>query len=404
LLLQYVLMQANRSTQAMRWRQHLGINLPRADDHPIWLHACSVGEVASIAPLVHALVERRLPVHITVVTDTGLAHAQRQFGNAVTVSYLPWDLPGLMRRLTNRLAPRLLLITETEFWPGLLRACRRTNVPVMSINTRISDRSFPRYRASRWLWRRWLRDVQMCFAQSELDGERLRAIGVDQGRIRVAGNLKFAVPAPKVDATDIRLRLDNSQGRPILLAASTHEGEEAILLAMLEQLRRIRPDLLLVLVPRHPRRFDDVAELVISHGFTLRRWSTGEATHADVVLIDAMGVLAGLYSVADIAVIGGSLAAIGGHNPLEAAVCGRGALTGPHIQNFRDIMGRMQQAGAAIVVEDERKLEAALSRLLHHPEEAQTLNASAAAFMQQQAQVLPGLLAAIEPYFSAPAS
>ncbi|MDX8410302.1 MAG: 3-deoxy-D-manno-octulosonic acid transferase [Mariprofundaceae bacterium] len=396
-------MQENRSTQAMRWRQHLGLDLPRADKHPIWLHACSVGEVASISPLVQALIKRRLPVHITVVTDTGLAHARRQFGDAVTVSYLPWDLPGLMRRLTARLSPRLLLIAETEFWPGLLNACRSASIPVMSINTRISDRSFPRYLASRWLWRRWLRDVRMCFVQSKLDGERMQAIGVDRQRIRVAGNLKFAVPAPEVDAAALRQRLDGSQNRPILLTASTHEGEEEILLAMLATLKRIRPDLLLVLVPRHPRRFDAVADMVVAHGFKLKRWSKPETTPADVVLIDAMGVLAGLYSVADLAFIGGSLSDIGGHNPLEAAVCGRGVITGPHIQNFRDIMQRMQQAGGAIVVENGNELESSLARLLKHPDEARALHAAAAMFMQQQSRVLPDLLAAIEPFCQEPA-
>jgi len=371
-----------------------------AHDHPVWLHACSVGEVGSISPLVHALISRKLPIHITVVTDTGLAHARRQFGEAVTVSYLPWDIPGLMQRLITRLSPRLLLIAETEFWPGLLRACRKGGIPIISINTRISDRSFPRYMASRWLWKHWLRDVQAFFAQSQLDGERLHAIGVNNSNIHVAGNLKFAVPAPNVEAGEIRQRLDASQVRPILLAASTHEGEETVLLTMFAKFRKIQPDLLLVLVPRHPRRFDMVAELVRSFGFKMQRWSVRETASADVVLVDAMGVLAELYTVADIAFIGGSLAAIGGHNPLEAAICGRGVVTGPHIQNFRDVMQRMQHAGAAIVTESERELEACIERMLKQPGEAQALNASAAAFMQDQAQVLPGLLEAIEPYLS----
>jgi len=387
------------SLRARKWRQHLTLDMPAPGTRPVWIHACSVGEVGSVAPLARELIARGLPVHLTVVTRTGYAHASKLLGEHATISWLPWDIPGLMARFVRRLKPRLLLLTETEFWPGMLAACRRRKVPVIGVNTRISDRSFPRYRATRGLWRRWLAPVSLFLAQSELDAERLRAMGVDESRIQVVGNLKYAVTPPDTDARALRQRLDATEQRPILLAASTHEGEEAAILDRWPSWQRLRPDLLLALVPRHPERFDDVAELVASRGFRLARWSDHEATSgADIVLVDAMGVLAGLHAVADLTFIGGSLVNVGGHNPLEAAICGRGVLTGPHVQNFRAIMADMRHAGAAIVTADATELDAAVRRLIAHPDELSQLHACAATFMRDRGAVLDRTLAAIAPW------
>lgn len=393
-----------QSAHWWRWRQHLGLDLPRLGGRPIWIHACSVGEVASVAPLVRALLARRLPVHISTVTATGMQHALRLFGDTVSAGYLPWDLPGAMARLVEGLNPRVLLLTETEFWPGMLAACKRRNVPVIGINTRISDRSFPRYLASRWLWRRWLAGIAFFCAQSELDGQRLAAIGVDAGRILYLGNLKYAISPPLVDATKLRCRLDAGGSRPILIAASTHAGEDEILLDLLPGWRRLRPGLLLVLVPRHPERFAAVAEAVEQRGLHLARWSQDAPANADVVLIDAMGLLAQLYAIADLAFIGGSLVPFGGHNPLEAAVCGRGVITGPHIMNFRGIMAGMEQSGAAIVAGDRNAFDAAVRRLLSRPQELSQLHRAAAALMQNQAGVLNRVLAALSPYLEVDAA
>ena len=380
-----------------KWRQQFALDLPAARPGCIWLHACSVGEVGSAAPLAEALLEHGHDVHLSVVTATGFAHADRLLGNRVTLSYLPWDLPGSMARFVRRLEPALLLLTETEFWPGMLSACRKQRVPVIGINTRISDRSFPHYRASRLLWRRWLAPVALFLAQSKQDGERLAAIGVPGSKIQVVGNLKYAVSPPLVDAEALRLKLDASGERPILLVASSHEGEEAAILDMWPHWHALRNDLLTVIVPRHPERFEAVAELIGERGHRLRRWSEGEPGQpADFVLVDAMGVLGQLYAVADIAIIAGSLADIGGHNPLEAAVCGRGVVTGPHVQNFREIMRDMQQANAAIVCRDRYEIEACISRLLSHPDELRQLHGQAALFIADKGRVLERMLQAIE--------
>lgn len=391
-----------RSHGISKWRQHLTFDLPVVAHHPVWLHACSVGEVASVVPLIRELFRLKLPLHLSVVTKTGFDHATRLFGGRINISYLPWDAPGLMKRFIKRLNPRILLLAETEFWPGMLAACHRGGIPVVGINTRISDHSFSRYRASRFLWRRWLSPVSLFLAQSELDAERLVGMGVSSDRIRAVGNLKYAIKPPAVDTNDLRKRVDSSMGRPVLLAASTHADEEETLLGMWPEWKRIRPDLLLLLVPRHPERFDTVADQITQRGMRLSRWSGNKTDpEADIILIDAMGVLNGLYTIADMAFIGGSLVPVGGHNPLEAAICGRGVITGPHVQNFREVMRDMQQANAAVVTEDRHALDRTVRHYLRHPDELKQLHAHAAVFMQDKSRVLDRVMEAVRPFLEA---
>jgi len=384
-----------------KWRQHLTLDLPNAGRSPIWLHACSVGEVGSVVPLVEELLRLKLPLHLSVVTKTGCGHAKRLFGNRISISYLPWDIPGLMKRFIKQLNPRILLLAETEFWPGMLAGCHKCNIPIVGINTRISDRSFPRYRASRFLWKRWLSPVSLFLAQSELDAERLVGIGVDPDRIRVAGNLKYAINPPETDAADLRKRVDTSMGRPILLAASTHDGEEEALLDMWLEWKRLQPDLLMLLVPRHPERFGGVADMLKQRSICFSRWLDKKYTpRSDIVLIDAMGVLTQLYAIADIVIIGGSLAPVGGHNPLEAAICGRGVITGPHVQNFREVMQDMQQTGAAVVAEDAQAMDKTIRHFLQHPDDLKQLNAHATTLMQGNAGVLRGIMDVLSPFLT----
>jgi len=385
-----------------KWQQHLSLQRPAALPGCIWLHACSVGEVASIAPLYKALIKQGYKMHLTVVTATGFAHAKRILGNDLSISYLPWDIPGTMARLVKRLRPSLLLLAETEFWPGMLWACKKNRIPVIGINTRISDRSFPRYQASSFLWSRCLKPVELFLAQSRLDAERLVAMGVAADRVKVVGNLKYAVSTPDVDAQALRLKLDHSSTHPILLVASTHEGEDRAILNMWPAWHAACPNLLTVIVPRHPERFDQVAELIREQGHRLSRWSEQQQHDGDFILVDAMGVLGDLYTVADAVIIAGSLKNIGGHNPLEAAVCGRGVLTGPFVQNFREIMNDMQQHNAAIIAGNQQELESAMTRLLQHPDELKQLHAHAALFMQDKTGVLESTLDHISAYLPAP--
>ena len=382
-----------------KWRQHLLLELPHPKPDCIWIHACSFGEVASILPLASALHQQGYLLHITVITHTGMQHAQKHLQKIASISYLPWDLPTFMRRFVRKLQPSLLLLAETEFWPGMLKACKREGVNVVGINTRISDRSFPKYHASRILWQRWLSPIQLFLPQSVQDAERLQAIGIAPERIHVAGNLKYAVSPPKVDAESLRKRLDPTLLRPILLLASTHHDEESRLLEMWTRWHQVRPDLLTLIVPRHPERFNLVAEIIQQQGLRLSRWSdTDIMPNSDVILIDAMGILQSLYTIADIAFIGGSLVNIGGHNPIEAAVCGRGVITGAHTQNFKEIMQHMQKHHVAVVTQSDHELATCITRFLQHPEDLQNLHANTALYMQDKSQALTNVLQYIKPY------
>ena len=390
-------------TQYGKWRQHLTIDVPQANSGCIWIHACSVGEVGSVTPLIRALLALGHAVHLTVVTATGFAHANRLLGDSISLSFLPWDIPFAMSRMIRRLEPSLLLLAETEFWPGMLSACKKQGIPVIGINTRISDRSFPRYRATRILWKRWLASVCLFLPQSDTDAERLVVMGVAADRIQVCGNLKYAVDAPSVDCTALRSKLDSSSTRPILLVGSTHAGEDEHILAMLPAWHAACPELLTLIVPRHPERFDQVAAMIEERGHKLLRWSQLEDAgaielHHQIVLVDGMGLLAGLYAIADIVIIAGSLENIGGHNPLEAAICGRGVVTGPYVQNFREVMSDMQQVEAAIISRDNRELEASVSRLIKNPDELKALHANAAVFIRGRAHVLDRMQKAIKPW------
>lgn len=387
------------SPEPSRWRQHLTLDLPLSGNRPVWVHACSVGEVSSVAPLIESILEMGHRIHLTVITDTGYAQAERLFGERISMAYLPWDIPGLMGRMIGRLDPKLLLLAETEFWPGMLRACRRFGIPVIGINTRISDRSFPRYRLTRRFWKRWLSGVVLFLAQSRTDAERLGDMGIDDARIRCVGHLKYAVNPPQVDSEKLRLRVEATGSRPLLLAGSTHDNEEALLAGMLAGWKRLVPDLLLVLVPRHPQRFSSVTETLAGMGLRTIRWSEGPAAQGDeTVVVDEMGVLTKLYCIADIVFIGGSLIPHGGQNPLEAAVCGRGVITGPHTHNFTGIMQDMRQANAAVQCKDAVEVDAAVQRFLRHPDELRALHAHAAAFMQDRADVAARMLRAIDPW------
>ena len=397
-------MNAAQNVQhANRWKQHLMLQTPATKSGCIWVHACSVGEVGSVAPLIRLLLDRGFSIHLTVVTVTGFSHANRLLGEHISISYLPWDLPAAFSRFIRTLRPALLLLVETEFWPGMLSACRKASVPIIGINTRISDRSFPRYQASRFLWKRFLKPVSLFLAQDKIDAERLVAIGVDAERIDATGNLKYAVSAPDIDAGILRAKVEPNATRPILLIASTHEKEEEKILDMWPTWQAACPDLLTIIVPRHPQRFEQVAETIRDRGLKLVRWTEMQGGiptpgNPDMILVDAMGVLSNLYTIADAVIIAGSLTNIGGHNPLEAAICGRGVVTGPHIQNFRDIMHKMQQENAAIVIHHDHELESAILRLLTHPDELKKLNASAALFIRDKQDVLKQTMARIEPW------
>jgi 3-deoxy-D-manno-octulosonic-acid transferase len=367
----------------------------------IWIHAVSVGEVLAVTRLVREL-DAALPGYTVVVsttTRTGQALARERFG-AERVFYCPLDLPWAVRACLRALQPQLLILTETEFWPNLLQVCFRHSIPVAVVNARISDRSWPRYRRLRWLWRPFLSRLSRVMAQSELDAERLRDLCGNSQAVTVSGNLKFDVRAAAV-AEATRLLRSLARGSRFVVAGSTLEGEEAALLEVWPRLLQADPKLILVLAVRHPERFAAVAALLDQSGQSwLRRsaWSTQapeSIAPGQIVLLDTIGELASIYSLASVAFIGGSLIPAGGHNPLEPAQFGVPVVMGPHYFNFRTITEDLI-AGQALRIATKDDLAQVFIELLLNPAQATAMGDRARQIFDQQAGATARSIAAIK--------
>lgn len=387
-----------RMATTQKYREGLGERLGRVParlrggDAPlIWLHAVSVGEVLAVTRLV-AEMDRALPGYrlvISTTTRTGQALARERFG-AGRVFYCPLDLPWAVRAYLRALRPRLLILAETEFWPNLLSGCFRRGAGVAVVNARISDRSWPRYRRLKWLWRPVLGRLSRVLAQSEADATRLRAIGCEPARVSVSGNLKFDVRAAQ-QAEATRLLRDLGGGLRFVVAGSTLDGEEAALLEAWPRLLETDASLALVLAPRHPERFGAVASLLQESGHAwLRRseWNTPGARPAlkpgAIVLLDTIGELASVYSLAAVAFVGGSLFPTGGHNPLEPAQFGVPIVMGPHYANFRAITDALR-AQEALQIAARGEVTDMLVHLLKNRQEAAAMGARAKVVFDQQA-------------------
>jgi 3-deoxy-D-manno-octulosonic-acid transferase len=316
----------------------------------VWVHAVSVGEVRAAAPLVRALMEA-LPDHqllVTCMTAAGREAVKQVYGESVLAAFLPYDLPHAMQRLLERFRPRLAVLMETEIWPNLIAACAENGVPVLLANARLSEKSAQGYAKWQGLFRPAFGVLAAVCAQSEADAGRLRALGAEN--VSVAGNIKFDVlPDPLKEAAGRTFRA--SVDRPVLLLASTRDGEEALLL---DALGGKPAAVLLMLVPRHPQRFDEVASLARSRGHEIVRRSAGAvpaSTHT-LMLGDSMGEMAFYFGAADVAVIGGSFAAFGGQNLIEACAAGVPVVIGPSVYNFTEATRLATEAGAAVQVPD----------------------------------------------------
>jgi 3-deoxy-D-manno-octulosonic-acid transferase len=345
-----------------RWPERFGFIEPALGEQVIWLHAVSVGEVQAAQPLIRALLER-YPDHsllVTTVTPTGSARVQALFGSEVAHVYAPYDLPGAVVRFFERVRPCLAIVMETELWPNLFTACRRRSIPLLLLNARLSGKSVRGYRRVRTLAAQTLAAVTRIAAQGEADARRFVSLGADSARVVVTGNLKFEqriVPS-LLERAEV-LRREWGSGRPVWIAASTHEGEDELVLDVFRQLRRQFADCLLVLVPRHPERFEPVTELCRQRGLrTVLRSSREPCTAETQVFIgDSMGELPLFYAASDVAFVGGSLVHHGGHNLLEPAALGIPVVTGPHVFNFTEICDLLLAADACRKVESVAGLE-----------------------------------------------
>jgi 3-deoxy-D-manno-octulosonic-acid transferase len=347
----------------------------------IWMHAVSVGEVLAISGLVDAL-RAKLPewrVVISTTTLTGQLLARQKFDEE-NVFYFPLDLPFAVKPYLQRLRPKLVVVAETEFWPNFLRMAKGSGARIAVANARISDRSLPGYKRFRWFLARTLADIDMFLAQTEEDKQRLIKMGAPAARVQVSGNLKFDVKAPKSSELVARLRSAIRPGAQVAVCGSTVAGEEEILLEAWKRILREYPTAVMVLAPRHPERFAEVAELLRTRAMSFWRrtgWS-GEQIAGGVFLLDSIGELAALYAIANIAFVGGSLVDRGGHNILEAAQYGKAILVGPFTQNFRDIVKLFSKGGAVRVVRPAEVAQTFLE-LLHSEAEQKALGERALA-------------------------
>ena len=381
--LPYFLFQAllHRKYFASFW-QRFGI-LPEAlSSRPkagIWIHAVSVGEVMAVLPLIQA-VQARWPgrqLFVSTVTLTGQTLARKKLASDIGVFYFPLDWRFAVRKCLATVQPSLVLIAETEVWPNFLQECGQRSIPVMLVNGRISDRSVSRYRTIKPFMRRVLKNISFCCMQTELDRDRLLSLGVEPGRVEVAGNLKYEIGAPGAIEGKIqnyRQLLGLSPNRFVVVAGSTMKDEESLVLNAFETLRGACSEAVLVLAPRHPERFREVEKLLSDRSIAyvkrsdLNMESNGSGEARQVVLLDSMGELATLYALASVVFIGGSLVPTGGHNILEPALFRKPILFGPSMSNFREMTQDFLQQQAAVQVRDSAELGSELVRMFRDAE------------------------------------
>ncbi len=331
----------------------------------VWCHAVSVGEVRAVAPMLELLEEDEIArgrIVLSTVTVTGQETAKRECSFVESIFYFPLDLPFVVDKTIRRVNPEIFITAETEIWPNFFRSCFRRNIPVVVVNGRISDGSFSRYLKLRWFFKPILEKVTLFLMQSEEDARRIREMGALPETVKVTGNMKYdRIPEPVTLPGTVKLWAGSGF---LLVAGSTHAGEEAVILESVSGLED--KDILLALVPRHPERFDEVAEFLDKRNAPFTRYTDilkGKAVKGNILLVDAMGVLDSFYALADVAFVGGSLAPVGGHNLLEPAMHGVPVLSGPHTYNFRDIAEALTSSGGCLEVKNIDELTRAVETL-----------------------------------------
>lgn len=391
-----------RSRKAPAYAQRIGerfaIGLPALKPGGIWVHAVSVGESIAAAPMIRALIARypQLPITVTCMTPTGSERIRAMFGDQVQHCYLPYDLPWAAARFLDRARPVLGVIMETELWPNHIHQCAKRGIPVALANARLSERSARGYARFAGLTRPMLQEMNWFAVQTEAEAERFRQLGARPDCVSVTGSIKFDLTvAPELLTRAAELRGQwRAEQRPIWIAASTHAGEDEIILAAQRKLLGTHPDALLILVPRHPERFNSVFELSCREGFTTQRRSTGElvASETQVLIGDTMGELLFLYALADVAFVGGSLVENGGHNLLEPAALGKPVLSGPHLFNFLEIAAQLREVGALREVADAPSLAVAVAALWDEPVTAERMAKAGVDVMRANQGALERLL------------
>ncbi|WP_434579564.1 lipid IV(A) 3-deoxy-D-manno-octulosonic acid transferase [Pseudomonas sp. Z5-35] len=385
---------------ALRIGERFAWGLPAMRPGGIWVHAVSVGESIAAAPMIRALLQRypQLPITVTCMTPTGSERIQALFADEPRLQhcYLPYDLPCAAKRFLDQVRPKLAVIMETELWPNHIHQCARRGIPVALANARLSERSARGYARFPKLTRPMLVEMSLFAVQTEAEAERFRQLGARTDTVEVTGSIKFDLtidPQLLESASTLRQQWQ-AVDRPVWIAASTHEGEDEVVLDAHRRLLASYPDALLILVPRHPERFDSVVQLCECEGFaTVRRSSAQPVTaQTSVLLGDTMGELLFLYALADSAFVGGSLVPNGGHNLLEPAALAKPVLSGPHLFNFLEIAAQLRTAGALQEVDDAESLALAVQRLFELPRDAQRMAEAGLKVMRSNQGALQRLL------------
>lgn len=376
-----------------RWSERLGLASIKQKKHGIWLHTVSMGESIGATAFIEAILQQApdVPVTVTTMTITGSDYIRKTFGDRIGHQYIPYDFFWMQKRFLKALCPRIVIIFETELWPNMLAACQRQQVPVFLANGRLSERSMQRYQIIGPLVRAMLKAIDLMAVQEPAHQARFVALGMQSDRIQVTGSLKYDVTiSTQTQTQGQRLRQMVGNTRRMWIAASTHEGEEAIVLQAHRLIQQTLPNALLVLVPRHPERFDAVYHDATKAGFDVARytetanWQGVQMADMDVILGDVMGQLLTLYASCDAAFIGGSLIEHGGHNPLEAAALGLPMATGMHMYNFTQITQQLRKAGVLQQVSSAQTLADCLMSWLCAPAvQMQGLQEQAKALVRQ---------------------
>lgn len=365
----------------------------------VWVHAASVGELMSVLPLVEAITERGFAVLVTTGTVTSAQVAARRLPPDAIHQFVPLDVPGFIKRFFNHWRPDIAIFAESELWPNLMGETARREVPLIIANARLSERSFRRWSRARRIIGALLERADLCLAQSDEDARRLAALGAP--RVQTTGNLKFDVPPPPASPEMLARIRRQIAGRPVFLAASTHEGEEEIIARVHREVRKRVRNVLTVMVPRHPDRASGVLAMLEADGFavSLRSRHADALRGADMHLVDTIGELGLFYRIADVAFIGGSLVLErGGQNPIEPGKLGVPILHGPHVANFRQVYAALDDAGGALRVDDEETFGIAVAGLLSDPQERETMRRAAGEVVHDLSGALDRTITAIDPY------
>ena len=407
ILLRLLLRSIKAPDYRHRWGERFGfvplLARPPKGQPVFWIHSVSVGETLAALPLIKSLQQHypQARLVVTTTTPTGSARVREALGKSVYHVYAPYDLPGTLRRFHRRVQPNVLVIMETELWPNLIHSCAQHNVSVVLANARLSEKSAAGYRRFSGLTQPMLQKISCIAAQHGDDAHRFAGLGTPESRLEVTGNIKFDLNIDddiRQKASHLKQEWQGSEGRQILLVASTHRGEDGIVLDAFSCLQKQFPKLLLVLVPRHPERFSEVATLCEKRGFSVARRSEGKPPEHNhhILLGDTMGELLVFFGACDIAFVAGSLVPVGGHNLIEPAAWGVPVLSGPQLFNFAEASRLLLAAEGMAICESAEEMESQVVQLLSDPKAAARMGAAAGQVARENRGALDRLIAVIE--------